>query len=97
MLGSELNLSSSYHPQIDGQIERFNAMLEKYLRHFVSANQKNWTEVLDVAQFCFNLKKSSSTNKSSFKIVTKEWKNNAEIAQAYLEKATKRMKKWANQ
>ena len=122
LLGSELNLSSSYHPQTDGQTERFNAMLEEYLRHFVHANQKNWIGLLDVAQFCFNSKKSSATNKSAFEIVTgqqpflphtvqesykgknpkafnftKEWKNNAEIARAYLEKASARMKKWADQ
>ena len=31
ILGSELNMSSSYHPQSDGQTERFNSMLEEYL------------------------------------------------------------------
>lgn len=45
-------------------------MLEEYLGHFVHANQKNWIELLDVAQFCFNSKKSSATNKSAFEIVT---------------------------
>ena len=116
-LGSHLNISSSYHPQTDGQTERFNSMLEEYLRHFVNANQKNWPQLLDVAQFYFNAQKSSSTNKSPFEIVTgqqpllphivdeysiknprafnftKEWKKNTEIARAYLEKASKRMKK----
>lgn len=97
-------------------------MLEEYLGHFVHANQKNLIELLDVAQFCFNSKKSSATNKSSYEIVTgqqpilphtvqesykgknpkasnftKERKNNTEIARAYLEKAAKRMKKWADQ
>ena len=96
-------------------------MLEEYLRHFVSTSQKNWPQLLNVAQFCFNAQKSSTTNKSAFEIVsgqqpllphtvdeykgkvpraynfTKEWKDNAEIARAYLEKASKRMKKWANQ
>ena len=49
LLGSQLNISSSYHPQTDGQTERFNGMLEEYLRHFVNANQKNWPQLLDVA------------------------------------------------
>lgn len=31
-----------------------NALLEEYLRHFVNANQKNWVQLLDVAQFCYN-------------------------------------------
>ncbi|KAK2975727.1 hypothetical protein RJ640_010786 [Escallonia rubra] len=49
--------------------ERFNSMLEEYLRHFVSATQKNWVKLLDVTQLCFNSRKSSSTGKSAFEIV----------------------------
>ena len=91
------------------------------MRHFVNANQKNWPQLLDVAQFSFNSQKSSSSNKSPFEVVngqqplfphtvdeyrgrnprafnfTKDWKKTTEIARAYLEKASKRMKKWADQ
>ncbi|KAL0409742.1 UNVERIFIED_CONTAM: Transposon Tf2-11 polyprotein [Sesamum radiatum] len=70
ILGSKLSMSSSYHPQSDGQMERFNSMLEEYLRHFVRGTQKDWVKLLDVAQLCFNAQKSSSTNKSTFEIVT---------------------------
>ncbi|KAL2246590.1 UNVERIFIED_CONTAM: Transposon Tf2-12 polyprotein [Sesamum indicum] len=70
LLGSTLSMSSSYHPQSDGQTERFNSMLEDYLRHFVRGTQKDWVKLLDVAQLCFNAQKSSSTNKSAFEIVT---------------------------
>ncbi|KAL2248200.1 UNVERIFIED_CONTAM: Transposon Tf2-11 polyprotein [Sesamum indicum] len=70
ILGSKLSLSSSYHPQSDGQTERFNSMLEEYLRHFVRGTQKDWVKLLDVAQLCFNAQKSSSTNKSAFEIIT---------------------------
>ncbi|KAL0293482.1 UNVERIFIED_CONTAM: Transposon Tf2-12 polyprotein [Sesamum radiatum] len=70
ILGSKLSMSSSYHPQSDGQTERFNSMLEEYLRHFVRGTQKDWVKLLDVAQLCFNAQKSSSTNKSAFEIVT---------------------------
>jgi len=38
LMGSELNLSTNFHPQSDGQTERVNALLELYLRHYVSAN-----------------------------------------------------------
>lgn len=51
-LGSELHFSTSLHPQTGGQTERVNALLEEYLRHFVSANQKDWVRLLDVALFC---------------------------------------------
>ncbi|KAK2996759.1 hypothetical protein RJ639_025840 [Escallonia herrerae] len=69
LFGSQLSMSSSYHPESDGQTERFNSMLEEYLCHFVSATQKNWVKLLDVAQLCFNSRKSSSTGKSTFEIL----------------------------
>ncbi|KAJ7970764.1 Ty3/gypsy retrotransposon protein [Quillaja saponaria] len=121
LLGSQLNISSSYLPQTDGQTERFNGMLEEYLRHFASVNRRNWPKLLDTAQFCFNAQKSFTTNRSLFEIVTgqqpllphildgpytrkspkahhftKDWKQNIDIARAYLEQASKRMKKWAD-
>ena len=49
LLGSRLDMSSSYHPETDGQTERFNSMLEGYLRHFINANQPNWVQLLNVA------------------------------------------------
>ncbi|KAL2231996.1 UNVERIFIED_CONTAM: Transposon Tf2-11 polyprotein [Sesamum indicum] len=71
LLGSTRSMSSSYHPQSDGQTKRFNSTLEDYLRHFVRGTQKDWVKLLDVAQLYFNVQKSSSaTNKSAFEIVT---------------------------
>ncbi|KAE8694779.1 hypothetical protein F3Y22_tig00110773pilonHSYRG00015 [Hibiscus syriacus] len=58
------------HPQTDGQTERVNALLEIYLRHYVSANQRDWPKLLDVAQFSYNLQRSEATNQSPFEIVT---------------------------
>ena len=69
LLGSQLHFSTSFHPQTDGQTEQMNCLLEEYLRHFVSANHKDWARLLDVAQFSFNVKKSESTGKSPFEIV----------------------------
>ena len=64
LMGSELKFSTANHPQTDGQTERINALVEEYLRHYVSASQKNWVSLLDSAQFCYNLHKSSSTGMS---------------------------------
>ncbi|RVW71430.1 Retrovirus-related Pol polyprotein from transposon 17.6 [Vitis vinifera] len=70
LMGSELHFSTSFHPQTDGQTERVNALLELYMRHFVSANQKDWANLLDIAQFSYNLQRSEATNKSPFELAT---------------------------
>ena len=33
-IGTRLNLSSPYHPEIDGQIERVNQVIEDMLRSY---------------------------------------------------------------
>ena len=42
ILGSKHHFSTSFHPQTYGQTKRVNALLECYLRHYVSAHQKDW-------------------------------------------------------
>ena len=44
MLEIEMKLSTSFHPQTDGQIERINQKLEQYLRFFINHRQKDWPE-----------------------------------------------------
>ncbi|KAL0345854.1 UNVERIFIED_CONTAM: Transposon Ty3-I Gag-Pol polyprotein [Sesamum radiatum] len=49
--------------------ERVNALLEDYLRHYVTASQRNWVDLLDAAQFSYNLHKSLVTGMSPFELV----------------------------
>ena len=68
LLDSELKFSTANHPQTDGQTERINALLEEYLRHYVIATQKNWVDLMDIAQLCYNLQRSSAIGMSSFEL-----------------------------
>lgn len=49
--GTELQLSSSYHPQTDGQTKRVNQCLETYLRCFVHACPSRWSQWLSLAEY----------------------------------------------
>lgn len=40
-MGLKLCFLMANHPQMDGEMERVNAMLEEYLRHYVTINQRN--------------------------------------------------------
>ena len=47
-------MSTSYHPQADGQSERTNRTLEDILRAFVPSRQTNWDQFLAAAEFAIN-------------------------------------------
>ena len=53
-LGIHQALSTSFHPQTDGQTERTNRVLEDFLRHFISPQQTDWHDLLPAAEFAVN-------------------------------------------
>lgn len=53
-LGSKNKLSTSFHPETDGQTERTNQTLEQYLRSYVSHEQDDWVTLLPLAQVSYN-------------------------------------------
>ncbi|KAK0608302.1 hypothetical protein LWI29_028621 [Acer saccharum] len=67
--GTVLKMSSSYHPQTDGQTEVVNRTLEQYLRCFTSDQPKKWVDWLPWAEFSYNTSVHSVTKVSPFEAV----------------------------
>lgn len=65
-LGISVKLSTAFHPETDGQTERVNAMLEQYLRSYVSYLQDDWAEWLALAEFSLNTAWSESSKMTPF-------------------------------
>ncbi|KAK4383419.1 Transposon Ty3-I Gag-Pol polyprotein [Sesamum angolense] len=72
MMGMELKFSTANHPQTDGQTERVNVLVKHYLSDYVSASQRSWVHLLNVAQFSYNLQKSSATGMSPFELAYRQ-------------------------
>lgn len=67
--GTTLKLSSSYHPQTDGQTERVNQCLETFLRSFAHACPKKWVHWLSLAEYWYNTSFHSSLGRSPFEVL----------------------------
>ncbi|KAL4291663.1 hypothetical protein GQ457_14G020350 [Hibiscus cannabinus] len=53
-LGTQLDFSTAYHPQTDGQSERVIQVLEDMLRGCVIDYRGSWEEFLPLAEFAYN-------------------------------------------
>jgi hypothetical protein len=65
-LGTKLNLSTSHHPQTDGQTERTHRSIEQILRAYVHPNHDDWSNWLPFVEFAYNSSIHSSTHQSPF-------------------------------
>jgi transposase InsO family protein len=68
-LGTKLILSSSYHPQIDGQTEQVNQIVENMLRASIMHFDKSWDECLSLVEFSYNNSYQASLKMAPFEAV----------------------------
>ena len=67
-LSIKRRLSTSFHPQTNGQTERQNSTMEVYLRAFVNYKQDNWAKFLPIVEFTYNNAKHASIGYTPFKL-----------------------------
>ncbi|KAJ9514991.1 hypothetical protein QJQ45_017006, partial [Haematococcus lacustris] len=93
LLQVQVNLSSAYHPETDGQTERVNRVIEEMLRHFIRPDQRDWAEYLPLVEFAINNAWQESKVPQAHEFV-KGMKKAVEQARQCLARAQKRMKSY---
>lgn len=66
LLDIKMVLSTTYHPQTDGQSDRVNQCLEMYLRCVIHSNPQKWKSWLSLAELWYNTSFHSSLGCSPF-------------------------------
>ena len=67
-MGVKLDLTYSYHPRANGQVERFNRVIEEALRHFISPAHDNWDMFIPHVEFSLNSSRNQSTGCTAFQL-----------------------------
>lgn len=66
LMGVQMNFSTAFHPQTDGQTERVNQAVEQYLRIYTTYQQDDWLDHLPLAEFAYNNAPHSASGMSPF-------------------------------
>jgi hypothetical protein len=66
ILGVRPRMSTSFHPQTDGQTETINQTIEAYLQSLINYEMDNWVGLLPIAEFAYNNSVSQATSMSPF-------------------------------
>jgi transposase InsO family protein len=77
LAGIKLSMSTAYHPQTDGMVERLNQTLEDMLRRYVAFGitfednlgfTHDWVTVLPALEFAYNSSRHSATGRPPFEL-----------------------------
>ena len=66
LCGTNLRMSTAYHPQSDGQTERANRTIEDMLRSYVNHRHSDWDTHLAAIEIAYNNSTNQSTGFSPF-------------------------------
>ena len=66
VLGTRLDMSTTDHPQTDGQTQRVNRVIGDILRSICAETPKRWSSMLPVVEFALNNAVHASTGYTPF-------------------------------
>jgi transposase InsO family protein len=69
LTGPKLHMTSTFHPQSDGQTEAANKVIVMYLRCFTGDRPRQWLRWLPWAEYIYNTAYQSSLKDTPFKVV----------------------------
>ena len=69
ILGIRQLFTRTYHPQTNGQVERFNRTLLQALRNYVAEHQRNWDEFSSATTYEYNCQVHRTTGIPPFELV----------------------------
>ena len=90
-MGTELRMSTAYHPQSDGQTERLNRELEQQLRTHANRTGTNWKQWLSVVEMHYNSDVHESTGKTPYEMNGVDWRDQWALAMRCTEGGTSPM------
>jgi len=69
LFGIKRHLTSAYHPQSNGQTERFNRTLAASLTIYVDKHQKTWSDYVQALTFAYNISEHSVTRVTPYELI----------------------------
>jgi len=68
LLGTKLLMSTAFHPQTDGAMERANRSIAQVLQALICNDQKNWANMCPAVEFALNSNVSATTGYAPFEL-----------------------------
>jgi len=69
-MGIASNYASPYHPQTNGQVERYNRTLDHQLRCYIAEHRSDWDSYLSLLNTAYNTQVHASTGEVPFAFVS---------------------------
>ena len=68
-LGIRQAFTTTYHPQTNGQVDRFNRKILTGIRGFLADNTRDWPELVPMLTYAYNAQVHSSLGVTPFQLV----------------------------